>query len=293
MARRVREPLGGPLGLLHGVRPGAVEGHDLGAVDQALAPEGDQLRLGGAPAGQRRRPLLGPAQVVDLLAGFDHGAVDDPGHHRRHLVGLDGDHGLVQQGHARHRLPLQQPRPAQAEATQRHQVRVAEAAADPGHLVEVGPGGRGVALDQGLERPREQQVALLDAVELAVVEQPAGPGHPAPTPGMVAPVEVRVGQPERAPHGALHLAPAQERVMGARPELGAVVVPAHQVGGGGQPAPGPPGPAGPGGRRPTAGRRPPPMPAARRPVDPPREHQRLPFPAPYRSGRPADSRGRP
>jgi hypothetical protein len=162
-------------------------------VDQALALVGDQVRLGGAPAGQRGRPLLGPAQVVDLLAGLDYGAVHDPGHRRRHLAGLDGDHGLVQQGHARCRLPLRQPRPAQAEPAQRQQVRVAEAAADPGRLVEAGAGGRGVPFDQGLERPREQQVALLDAVELGVVEQPATPGQPAATPGLVAPFEETVG----------------------------------------------------------------------------------------------------
>jgi hypothetical protein len=43
------------------------------------------------------------------------------------------------------------------------------------------------------------------------------------------------GQPECAPHRALHLPAAQELVVGTRPGLGDVVVPAGQVGGRGQP----------------------------------------------------------
>jgi hypothetical protein len=75
--------------------------HDLGAVHQALATEGDQIRLGRTPVRQRRRPLPGAAQIEDLLARLDHGAVDDPRNDWRHFAGLDGDHDLIQQRHTR------------------------------------------------------------------------------------------------------------------------------------------------------------------------------------------------
>jgi hypothetical protein len=176
-----------------------------------------------------------PAQVEDLLARLDHGAVDDPRDDRRHLAGLDGNHDLVQQRHAKGRLAEQDPRSAKTEPGERDQVRVAEALADLGRLSEGGGGRRGVALDQALQPGREHQVALLDTVLLEVVEQPAGPGDPAATTGDLAPVEVAEGQPERAPDRSLHAAPAQELVMRARPGVGAVVVPPDQVGGRRQP----------------------------------------------------------
>src|SRR5919109_2044987 len=74
-----------------------------------------------------------------------------------------------------------------------------------------------VALDQALQPHREQQVALLDAIPLEVVEQPAGPGDPAATTGDLAAVEHAEGQPERAPDRSLHAALAQERMMRTRP----------------------------------------------------------------------------
>ena len=184
---------------------------------------------------QRGRPLPGPAQVEDLLARLDHGAVDDPGHGRRHLVGFHGDHHLVQQRQAGGGLAQREHRPAKAEPAQRNQVRVAEALADLGRLVEGGGGGGGVALDQELQPGREQQVALLDAVPLEVVEQPAAPGDPAAAAGDLAAVEEAEGQPERAADRSLHVPPAQERLMRSRPHVDAVVVPPDQERGRGQP----------------------------------------------------------
>lgn len=79
---------------------------------------------------QRRGPLLGPAQIEDLLTGQDHGAVDDPGHERRDLAGLHGHHRLVEQPHR----PVAFVHPDQclatATLTQRTQVRFVEALRD-------------------------------------------------------------------------------------------------------------------------------------------------------------------
>ena len=96
--------------------------------------------------GQRRRPLLRPAQIEDLLAVLDHRAVDDPDAERRHLAGRDGDHDLVKQRHALRGLSRSDQRLAEAEPAERDQLRVAEALADPGGLVEGSVGRRGVAL---------------------------------------------------------------------------------------------------------------------------------------------------
>ena len=110
-------------GLAHGVRPGTLQLHDLRAVHQALAAIGNEVRLRRAPLAERRRPLLGPAQVEDLLAFPDHRAVDDPDTDRRHLAGGDGHHDLVEQRHAFRGLPRSEERLADADATERHELR--------------------------------------------------------------------------------------------------------------------------------------------------------------------------
>ena len=110
--------------------------HDLGAVHQALATEGDQIRLGRTPVRQRRRPLPGPAQIEDLLARLDHGAVDDPRNDRRHFTGLNGDHDLIQQRHARGRLAQRDHGPTKTKPAKRDQVRVAQSPKrDPEHAI--------------------------------------------------------------------------------------------------------------------------------------------------------------
>ena len=93
----VDEPLAGELCLAHRLRPLAGELQDLGPVHQALAAVEHQLGLRRAPPAQRGRPLADPAQVEDLVAGLDDGAVDDPARDRPDLAG---------------RRPTPAPRPA-------------------------------------------------------------------------------------------------------------------------------------------------------------------------------------
>jgi hypothetical protein len=78
-ARQLRQPVAGPIGLVDRLGPVAPQPGQLGAVHEALPTEGDQIGLAGAPAAQRCRPLLGPPQVEELLAGPDHRAVDEAG----------------------------------------------------------------------------------------------------------------------------------------------------------------------------------------------------------------------
>ena len=204
-------------------------------MHQALTTEGDQVRLRHTPVGQRRRPLLRAAHIKDPLARHDHTAVDDPDHNRRHLAGRDGDHDLVQQRHALRDLAQPGQGLTPAELSERHQVPVAEALADLLSLAEAGVRGRGVAHGKALEGGRHEQIPLLHTVQVSFVQQATGPGDPAATAGRLAPAEEAEGQPERAPDRSLHAAPAQPLVMGARPGIGAVVVPPDQVRRRGQP----------------------------------------------------------
>ena len=64
---------------------------------EALAREGDHLRLLLTPTRQRISPLTGATWLERLFAARNHAAVDDAAQHRRHLSRGDRDHGLVEQ----------------------------------------------------------------------------------------------------------------------------------------------------------------------------------------------------
>jgi hypothetical protein len=66
------EPFAGPMRFLQGIRPGTVQLHDLGTVHKALTAVWHEVRLGGAPLAQGRRPLPCPWQVEDPLADRYH-----------------------------------------------------------------------------------------------------------------------------------------------------------------------------------------------------------------------------
>ena len=79
------------------VLPRTMEAHELGAVDEAVAAERDEVRLRIEPARERGCPLLRATQVVQLVAGLDDRAVDDARHDRRDLAGDHRRHRLVEQ----------------------------------------------------------------------------------------------------------------------------------------------------------------------------------------------------
>ena len=231
----VGEPVAGLPHLVHGLLPRAVELHEFGAMHQTLTAEGHQIRLRITPAGQRRGPLLRPPQIEDLLARRDHTAIGDPGNRRGHLTGGDRDHDLVEQRDTLGRLCQPDQRLAPAEPGQRLQVGVAETPADLGGPAEGGARGRGIAARHALQRGWQKQIPLLDAVQMAVVKQPPGPGEPATTTGELTQVQKCEAQPERAPNGTRHITKAQPFVIRPRQDVGTVVVPAGQISG--QPKP--------------------------------------------------------
>jgi hypothetical protein len=203
--------------------------HDLGAVHQALATIGHEIRLRRAPLAKRLGPLLGPAQVEDLLAFPDHGAVDDPDPDGRHLTGGDGNHDLVEQRHAFRGLSRPDEGLADAEATERHELRVAEALADARRLIEGGVESRIVTREHAPERLEREQVPALHAVMPAIVQQPLAPREPAAAACRLAFNQRVEAQPERTPRRLRSGAPAQKRVMRPRPQVGALRVSADQV----------------------------------------------------------------
>jgi hypothetical protein len=92
------EPLAGSAGLIDRLRPGTVDLHDLGAMNQALSGERHQVRLFRPPGRQRGRPLVRTPQIGDLQAGVNHRAVDIARYRLPDLAGEHRDHGLIKQG---------------------------------------------------------------------------------------------------------------------------------------------------------------------------------------------------
>ena len=120
---------------------------------------------------------------------------------------------------------------ADAEATERHELRVPEALADPGRLIEGGVEGRVVTREHAPDHLEQDQVPPLHAVVSAIVQQPLATGEPPAALGRLALDQRGEAEPERAPRHLRRRAPAQKRVMRSRPDIGTLRVPADQVSG--------------------------------------------------------------
>ena len=189
--------------------PGPVQLHDLGPVHEATAREGHGIGLLLAPAGQGRRPLAGAAQLVDLLAGRDHAAVDEAGGDRRQLAGRDRDHGLVEQPETFPDLPVADQHVALAVQGEGDEIRGRRS--DVADLRGCGCSRcRLGVLTGGLvpEHDRQQQVALLGAVAPVLLEQPLRPAEPAGRPARLSSNRPGHAHPARAAGGAQRLARA-------------------------------------------------------------------------------------
>ena len=197
--------------------PVALQLHDLGAVDQAPAAEGDQVRLPLAPLRQNRRPFPGPADLERRLTGEDHAAVDDAGDDRRQLAGRSREHRLVEQPEALARPPrLDQDVPLRVRS-EAEQVAVAEALA----IAAASPRLRRrleLALGFELEHARQQQVAAFGAFAPELLEQPLCTGQPAASPGDLAPLRAVKADPDRAAKRCLELIGAAVRCVRALEE---------------------------------------------------------------------------
>src|SRR4029077_13049844 len=123
-------------------------------------------------------PLACPAQLVDVLAGEDHAAVDDSGRDRSDSASGDCDHGLVEQREPCTDVPVADENVALHVQRQREQVAVAVTLADLRRGSRGCGGASIVALGVAWEDARPQQVAPLDALALAF-EKAVGAAKPA------------------------------------------------------------------------------------------------------------------
>jgi hypothetical protein len=225
-----RELLAGSPGLVHGVPPVAVQLHDLSPVGQALPAVRHEVGLRVTPVTECRRPLPRPAQLEDLLACLDGGAVHDADDDGGHLRGRDRNDHFVQR---RHRLRTSAQGDQGLSAPERAQcqhVRIVESRADARHLREDGERAGGVT---GLEEPqarRHEEEAALGAVA-GLVHELLCPRQPAAAAGRLPPKEGAEAQPEGAARRPLRPALSKSLGMGLRPDLEALLLPADEVGG--------------------------------------------------------------
>ena len=163
---------------------------------------GHQVGLGRAPVAQRRRPLLRPAQVEDLLARLDHAAVDVPDDDRRRprrpvTATMTSSSSATPSAVLPSRISAR-PWPCRASVTRSGSPKRSPISAA---WREGGVRGRDVALEDALQRGRERAGIPAPRSRAAVVEQPPGAGEPAAAAGEVAAVQQAEGQPERAAGG--------------------------------------------------------------------------------------------
>ena len=229
LARRVGEPLARPPRLGHRVGPLAVELHQLGPAQEALAAVGHQVRLGGAPAGERGGPLLRATPVEDLVAAGDHPAVHVARDERRDLAGGDGDHRLVEQRHTLERPPQPDQGPALPVAGERDQIGVVESLARRRRAREGVGNGLAAQLAEIPDRVEQQQVAELDAVAPALLQQPSGTSGPARALGRLPSVEEAEGEPDRTARRPLRRAGGEELPVGPGPVLRAFCLATQQA----------------------------------------------------------------
>jgi hypothetical protein len=202
---------------------------DLGPVDEALTTKGNEVLLRVTPAGQCRRPFLGPGQIERVPTRQQHGAVHKPRGDRRHVIGGDPDHRLVEQRNPSRHLPKRDQRLPSAETTEGQNVRISEALADLCHPAERLDGARRIVTRQGPQPERNQQQAALRAVASRLVQQPPATGKPASAPSHLPPHEHRQAEPERTPGRPTHVSAVQPSPMSPSPERLALVVPAGQI----------------------------------------------------------------
>ena len=115
--------------LIQRVGPRTLPAHDLRSMHRGLPGELHEAFLLLAPHREQARPVRHAANVVELLTGVDHDAVDATGHHRRDLTGRHADHRLVQQRQALRNLPLVHEHPSLDDQPDGHQIRLAVPAA--------------------------------------------------------------------------------------------------------------------------------------------------------------------
>ena len=211
------------------VRPGPLQLQDLGATDQALSAVWHQIRLRLAPARQNRRPLPRAPKVEDLQTALDHAAVDVARRQRRHVARIDRDDRFVEQTDAFLGLPRTNQNPAETVPGERDQIAIAEALADRRGLGEEPVSAVEIAFEDRIHRDGQPQIAGFDALASALVQQALRAGDPGERAGELMVLLKSRGEPERTPDRPLDLTATKGFLVGARPDLRALRLPAGEI----------------------------------------------------------------
>ena len=230
LARWLRKPFAGAPNLIHRIAPRAMEMHDLGAVDQTLTAVDNELGLRVAPVAQSGRPLLGTPQIEHLRTPLDHRAVDIPGRERRHLPSRNGDHRLVEQRDASRDLAEIDQAASPTHTGESPQLRITEAVTDTRRFREVPVCARGVTFEHGAHPDQVAQIAPLDAIQLALVQEAQRAIDPTATARQVPLVHQTERQPESATGSTFSIAQPGALLVSVCPDLDTLLVVTNQVG---------------------------------------------------------------
>jgi hypothetical protein len=103
---------------------------------------------------------------------------------------------------------------------------------DVGGIAETCVGTLEVAGADPLHPSRQEQIASLNALTPAVIEQPPRPGDPAGTAGTLALLQETEGQPECAARRTFRQTAGDELLMRARPDGSRLIVFSDEIRGG-------------------------------------------------------------
>ena len=197
------------LGISQCLGPVALELQDFCSIDQALAAVAYEVGLRLAPLSKRCRPFARPAPIEYLVARLEHAAVDVAGDHRRHFVGKDGDHCLVQKRHAVRDAALPDQRMAPPVPGETGQITIScKPSCNLEGLREGRISAREVACADAADCIGDEQIAANDTVAPGFIEETTFRDRPAARSRRTA-VEEPECQPARAPGGRLPVAALQ------------------------------------------------------------------------------------
>jgi hypothetical protein len=230
-SRPRRQQLAGVLRVPGRFIPLAAHLEHFGAIEQALAAIAHEIRFGAAPARECSGPFVGAAQVENLLASLQHGAVGIARQYRRHVSCDDRDHRFVEQGDTLRDASEADQGAAAALSGLAREITIPISAGDLRCLTEQGLSRGWITLHDSLNGGGYQQKAAHDALYLPLVEDALGSREPAGC-GSDGAAELQSHrEPAAGSRGAFAVAALEERAMRPFPERLAVVLPSHEIGG--------------------------------------------------------------
>src|SRR5207247_9205276 len=133
------------------------------------------------------------------------------------------------------RLTHAQEALAAAHPCERDQIPIAEPVTDRQRILERGERRRGVAIEEALQRARDEEVPGLYAVRLCRIQHTLPPGHPSAAASGPPGQEEEEAQVERPACGTGSVAPFERGVERALPQFACMAFATGEIGGHGKP----------------------------------------------------------